>query len=601
LISSVQISNYKSFLDSEVIKFSSGFNIIVGQNNVGKTALIEALSFRISDKPHRSLSTASRPNFPRSGSSIVKIDFELPPEELSELFSTCAPFHIFGGPQDQPHHVFDRFVRSLENTRVLRCNFQNGQWIQSQFIDDAFNSGHAAEIAYDLTTSKFKLKNPDWRQIRNFEQYGVKIAQELVNRIYIFRAERLNLSQSNIDTNDLLQSDASNLPSALHLLQSNVSRFRRFNEDVRTVFPDIYQISTRPIANNKAQIDVWNVDPTTERQDLTVPLSECGTGIGQVLAILYVVLTAEYPRTILIDEPQSFLHPGAIRKLFDILKRHPQHQFIISTHSPTVVTAANPRTLLLLRKEGNETKTEVLKVSEASELRSFLSEIGARLSDVFGADNILWVEGRTEEIAFKIIVEELLKIELLGTEILGVKQVGDLEGRHAKTVLEIYQRLCVGKGLLPPALGFSFDREGRTEKERNELSRDSAGMIHFIPRRMFENFLLNPAAITTVLSQCDSNQEKPLVEKDVSDWIDENVNDKRYLSPSSTNWRSEVDAAKLLADVFNQLTESRVAFDKLKHGIALLKWIVQNSPGDLSELAQFIKEILQRRDKLISK
>jgi len=48
-----------------------------------------------------------------------------------------------------------------------------------------------------------------------------------------------------------------------------------------------------------------------------VPLSESGTGVGQVLAILYVVFTSEYPRTIVIDEPQSFLHPGAVRKLFE--------------------------------------------------------------------------------------------------------------------------------------------------------------------------------------------------------------------------------------------------------------------------------------------
>ena len=32
--------------------------------------------------------------------------------------------------------------------------------------------------------------------------------------------------------------------------------------------------------------------------------------------------------------------------------------------------------------------------SDTKDLQLYLSEIGARLSDVFGADNILWVEGK---------------------------------------------------------------------------------------------------------------------------------------------------------------------------------------------------------------
>jgi predicted ATPase len=45
-----------------------------------------------------------------------------------------------------------------------------------------------------------------------------------------------------------------------------------------------------------------------------------------VLAILYVVMTSNHPQTIIIDEPQSFLHPGAVKKLIEVLKQYPQHQ-----------------------------------------------------------------------------------------------------------------------------------------------------------------------------------------------------------------------------------------------------------------------------------
>jgi hypothetical protein len=39
----------------------------------------------------------------------------------------------------------------------------------------------------------------------------------------------------------------------------------------------------------QVQISIWPLDPNSERDDLVIPLSEYGTGIGQVLALLYVL------------------------------------------------------------------------------------------------------------------------------------------------------------------------------------------------------------------------------------------------------------------------------------------------------------------------
>jgi AAA15 family ATPase/GTPase len=588
LISSCQISNYKSFLKSEELHFTEGFNIVVGQNNVGKTALIEALSLKYTDKPHRSLATLPRRGTALESSSEVKMDFMISAQEYEHLLSAAGSFSApLFSQAEQPHHAEQRLFRTLGRKNVLHCSFKGGS-CSSAYLDEEPTKAPVAALGMKFDPSTRKFVSLGYTSSVNFPHiYTHRLAALLRQQIYVFRAERLNLSQNSIQTDPELAADASNLAAVLHLMQGIAARFVRFNEHVRTVFPEIQQISTKPISNNTAQINVWTIDPRTERDDLAVPLSECGTGVGQVLAMLYVVMTSEDPKTIIIDEPQSFLHPGAVRKLFDILKRYAQHQFIVSTHSPTVVTAANPRTLLLLRKEANETRREVLNVSEASELRLFLSEIGARLSDVFGADNILWVEGRTEEVCFRLIIEGVLKVELLGTEIIGVKQVGDLQGRHAKAVYEIYERLCTGRGLLPPALAFSFDREGRTDQERDDLTKNSKGTIRFIPRRMYENFLLNPKAIAKILNDADTGKSKPVDENEARDWIQ-----AKKTSGDPKHWLRDADAATLLTDLFNEFSETRVNFDKLKHGVKLTEWIIENAPEDFDELSTFLKDIL---------
>jgi len=326
-----------------------------------------------------------------------------------------------------------------------------------------------------------------------------------------------------------------------------------------------------------------------------------------VLAMLYVVLTAEYPRTIIIDEPQSFLNPGAVRKLIEILKQYSQHQFIITTHSPEVVSVVKPQTLFLLRKVEAETMIEQLDSSEAQDQKLLLSEVGARLSDVFGADNILWVEGATEEFCFPLIVEKVLQRPLQGTKIIGVTQTGDFEGKHSGLILQIYDRLTKGSGLIPPAIGFIFDREGRSKQDQDDLIRRSQEKVVFLPRRMYENYLLNPHAIASVVAQIEGFRESPVTSEEVERWLQCNCSDKKYYDSNlceaertGEGWMRDVHGAKLLETIFKEFSELRIEYDKVKYGVALTEWILENTPTDLTEVANVIATKLETHQEIVS-
>ena len=54
LINEFKIINYKSYRATTPIQLSTGFNVFIGKNNGGKTALLEALSLStLVNKPHR--------------------------------------------------------------------------------------------------------------------------------------------------------------------------------------------------------------------------------------------------------------------------------------------------------------------------------------------------------------------------------------------------------------------------------------------------------------------------------------------------------------------------------------------------------------------
>src|SRR6266516_1049365 len=603
-ITKFQVIDYKSFRCSQELHLTPGFNVIVGQNNVGKTALVEALSLRFSNKPNRSMTTFPRPGMLSVNASKVIIAFQLDAGEAERLLiDVTNPFFV---PINQGADVSDeanRFYALLQEPNILHVAYQPGS-VTLAYLDSYGELADARNSAmFTVDHAQHQLIKPTPANPTNGNpQYGSVLANALRERIYIFEAERLNISISPFGMQTVLNSNASNLAEVLHHLQSsNTIRFRRFNDHVSTIFPEIKGITVPPgPAGNQVQILVWSIDPDTERADLAIPLSESGTGIGQVLAMLYVVLTAEYPQTIIIDEPQSFLNPGAVRKLIEILKQHSQHQFIITTHSPEVVSVVNPQTLFLLRKIEAETMIEQLDSTEAQDQKLLLSEVGARLSDVFGADNILWVEGATEELCFPLIVEKVLRKPLQGTKILGVVQTGDFESRHSGLILQIYDRLSKGSGLIPPAIGFIFDREGRSKQDQQDLIRRSQDKVVFLPRRMYENYLLNPRAIAIVASQIEGFRDSPVTPAEVEHWLECNRSDKKYYDLNSSEseergdgWMQNVHGAKILADIFKDFSECRVEYDKVKYGMTLTEWILEHIPDDLAEVANVIDSRLK--------
>jgi len=309
----------------------------------------------------------------------------------------------------------------------------------------------------------------------------------------------------------------------------------------------------------------------------------------------------DFPRTIIIDEPQSFLHPGAVRKLIEILKEYPQHQFIISTHSPTVIASAYPTTITLISQEAAESTCELLDTAEVDEQRRCLAEIGAKPSDVFGADNILWVEGPTEEECFPLILEKIGQRSLMGTLIRGVKQTGDLEGRRARIVFDIYDRLSQRGTLLPPAIGFLFDSETRTEEEKKELKKRSSNPVDFLPRRMYENYLLHPAAIARIANGLENFRNEPVTDDEVKALIEQKQENSEYFKPlkvgNEEDWITRIHGALVLDDIFKELSEQRYCYEKTAHAVALTEWLIENAPEGLDEVTKLIEEILDNSDE----
>ncbi len=298
---------------------------------------------------------------------------------------------------------------------------------------------------------------------------------------------------------------------------------------------------------------------------------------------------------IAIDEPNSFLHPGAAKILIQILKRYNQHQYIISTHSPDVIATAQPATLHLIRFDGQQSRIETFGEAEIETKRMMLEEVGASLSDIFGAERVVWVEGPTERECFDLIVQEVLGGPIVGLSFVALRNTGDIDENeaNARAVLDIYDALSQGGSILPVTLAFSFDGEGKSERQIEDLQRRCGGRARVLPRRMTENYLLDPRIIAIVLARLGEER----VEEAQIEALLQRLAPERMPKGSRAKWGTaaclnEVDAANLLKDVFHEATEGRQEYRKVRDAVELLKILLSDNPGHVEELVGFVRKLV---------
>src|SRR5438552_1388234 len=103
-----QVFNYKSYLAGDWLQLKQGFNVVAGQNNVGKTALLQALALRFGDIPHRSLQSCPTPTTAPNPHSWVSFTLTISQQELRDvLFLPITQFYL-----PEPHPDSD-VVRAL--------------------------------------------------------------------------------------------------------------------------------------------------------------------------------------------------------------------------------------------------------------------------------------------------------------------------------------------------------------------------------------------------------------------------------------------------------------------------------------------------------
>jgi len=163
--------------------------------------------------------------------------------------------------------------------------------------------------------------------------------------------------------------DGSNLPWVLHRLQQNPARFAQWLAHLQEALPEVRSFST---VFNEEDDRRYLTAHTTD--DVALPSWLLSDGTLRLLALTMLAYLEDLNGSYLIEEPENGIHPKALESVFQSLSSVCNAQMFCATHSPALLSLARPEQLLCFAKTA-EGETDVIQGDQHPALRDWQGSI----------------------------------------------------------------------------------------------------------------------------------------------------------------------------------------------------------------------------------
>jgi putative ATP-dependent endonuclease of OLD family len=435
-ISKIHIENFKSFKGSFKLLLDKGINIIVGENEAGKSTIIEAI--------HLALSGLLNGKYLNNELTQYIFNYEVIKEYLDNLSN---------GVNSAPPHILIEIFIEGDNISEFEGN---GNSEKSNF------SGISLKIAFD---EKYKKEYEDLIKIGGIKSLPI----EYYNILWSSFARDENITIRTIPIKSALIDSASNKfqnGSDVYIsriikefLESNeiveISQSHRKMRDFFMADDSIKKINKKieeatKISDKKVEISVelssknaWENSLMTYLDD--IPFHYVGKGeqciIKTKLALSHK--KAKEANIILLEEPENHLSHAKLNQLISDIKCHSgDKQILISTHSSFVSNKLGLEHLILLNNKktirlndlSSETKLFFEKLSGYDTLRMILCR------------KAILIEGDSDELVVQraymdannglLPIENGIDVISVGTSFLRFLEIAEKLGKNVVVVTD---------------------------------------------------------------------------------------------------------------------------------------------------------------------
>jgi predicted ATPase len=328
-IEKLHLRNFKSIQD-EIVTFSNPL-ILVGRNDSGKTNFLNALSFlsECMESPLRAV--VERLGGFTQLSNIHNIGLDTSYEAHVYL---RADFNL--GRKQRGHYAFTLgFVPGSAND----FDVQHEQCV----VADA--SGQ--DIWFDRENGNFRTNVPGLGLLLDTQALampivgGVQVFAPVLKslaamRVYAIEPEAIRHAQEQ-RSNGYLTRNGSNIIDVLQrLIKRDTSYLMRLQELLTPVSPNLTQLML--VSSYGERTALMFTQKATQNADTVFNASSMADGTLRALGMLVASMQEPMPPLIAFDEPELYLHPGALSTVSNLIQSAAERsQIVFTTHSPELL------------------------------------------------------------------------------------------------------------------------------------------------------------------------------------------------------------------------------------------------------------------------
>jgi len=514
MLTKLTLQNFRGFEQHEIPL--RPMTIVVGRNNAGKSTVVEALRLiSIVVSRYRRLTFYPGPDWCGAG----RVSYGVRPSLRNTEVNFEGMFYHYGDPPG-----------------IVTAEFASGEAVTVYIADEERIHAVIRDGKGRIIRNRDEAKKVHLPSVAIMPQAMPVQKREIVlNEDYVRSAVSSPLAPSHF-RNQLLVFDE--------------SLFNLFGEIVEQTWPGVLIVELTAAENfnpgSQLYLEVRN-------EDFVGEVGLMGHGLQMWLQTMWFLALSARTHTIILDEPDVYMHPDLQRRLIRFLRgRYPQ--CLITTHSVEILSEVNPDEVLVVDRRNRRSRF----ADSLPAVQRLVDNVGSihnlNLARLWRARRLLLVEG--DDIALlKAFQNVFFPESLQPIDALPSMPIGGWGGWNYAIGSAMLLENEAGESIITYCI---LDSDYHTQDEISERQTQAEArnvQLHIWSRKEIENFLLSASLIRRVLADSVSRRTAAPDEEEVESKlreIAETLRDEVIL-----NLASEVQARERKLSVSSAINQAK--------------------------------------------
>ncbi len=385
VLKSVSIGNYRSIREPLSIPLSGKINILVGQNNSGKSNILRALAI-IFNNANSSLDDYL--DFSES-SKEMSCFWVIDKKHLAMRFGEMANMKRYL-QEDNEFQTFtvkqtlskssSTFKADLDIFKIIPEAYFSGQY-SNEFLSD-FNQSDSPEVNL--------LRFSERLAIGNLFQSTVYVPS---NRFIMkSAAASTHFGQIEFPSQTISLNGSVNDIGRMYNPNGHQAQRQELESRLEDIAKFVGFCLEQTVAKIRVPHDNETIFVTIDGKEQKI--SNLGTGIEQLL-LFGLAIHGFQKKIILIEEPELHFHPRTQKRMMRYFQDEIDAKFFITTHSAAILDAV-PADIIHVKDDRGHCVGKIIENDEQK--YEAVRNLGHRASELIQANFVIWVEGPSDRI-----------------------------------------------------------------------------------------------------------------------------------------------------------------------------------------------------------